>query len=122
MNRQWERLIEGRLSKIVIAIVSVLLISAPAFADGFSFTSGDLVVSVEGNGVEGATSGSYGDNQAGPLSLFEFDETGTTSASYVGPVSTTHPPNETGPNAGEVITPTASESSSRYASSAATYR
>jgi hypothetical protein len=84
MNRQWERLIEGRLSKIVIAIVSVLLISAPAFADGFSFTSGDLVVSVEGNGVEGATSGSYGDNQAGPLSLFEFDETGTTSASYVG--------------------------------------
>jgi len=47
-------------------------------------TQGDLVVSVEGAGVFGATSGPYTDNQAAPLSLFEFAQTGTTSATYVG--------------------------------------
>jgi hypothetical protein len=49
-----------------------------------AFTAGDLVVSVEGNGVVGATSGPYTDNQAAPLSLFEYSQTGATSASYVG--------------------------------------
>jgi len=49
-----------------------------------TLTPGDLVVSVEGNGVFGATSGSYTDNQAAPLSLFQFAQTGTTSATYAG--------------------------------------
>ena len=35
------------------------------------FTSGNLVVSVEGNGVPGG-SGTYGDNQAAPLTLFQY--------------------------------------------------
>jgi hypothetical protein len=35
------------------------------------FTSGNLVVSVEGNGVVGG-SGTYGDNQAAPLTLFQY--------------------------------------------------
>ena len=47
-------------------------------------TTGDLVVSVEGNGVFGASTGPYSDNQAAPLSLFEFAQTGTTSATFVG--------------------------------------
>jgi hypothetical protein len=49
-----------------------------------AFTLGDIVVSVEGNGVEGATTGAYTDNQAAPLSLFEFSTSGTSSAAYVG--------------------------------------
>jgi hypothetical protein len=48
-----------------------------------SFVPGDLVVSVEGNGVEGATTGPYGDNAAAPLTLFEYAQTGAASASYV---------------------------------------
>ena len=56
----------------------------PAAAQAFDFTLGDLVVSVEGNGVFGARSGSYTDNQAAPLTLFEFAHAGTASASYAG--------------------------------------
>jgi hypothetical protein len=59
--------------------------SAKAGGSSFTFTTGDLVVSVEGNGVEDATSGPYTDNQAAPLTLFEYDPSGTGSlASYVG--------------------------------------
>jgi PEP-CTERM motif len=47
-----------------------------------SFTAGDLVVSVEGNGNGSATT--YADNQAAPLSLYEFSSNGTSGASYVG--------------------------------------
>ncbi len=58
---------------------------APSSAADFTFTTGDLVVSVEGNGVEGAASGSYTDNQAAPLTLFEFNPNGTGApATYVG--------------------------------------
>jgi hypothetical protein len=56
--------------------------SAPAFASTI-FTAGNLVVSVEGNGVYGATSGPYTDNQAAPLTLFQYSLTGTASATYV---------------------------------------
>ena len=45
---------------------------------------GNLVVSVEGNGVMGAASGPYTDNQAAPLSLFDFAQNGTSSATYQG--------------------------------------
>ena len=56
-----------------------LLLSLPVFAQTPPhFTPGSLVVTVEGNGVPGG-SGSFGDNQASPLTLFQF----TTSGTYV---------------------------------------
>jgi hypothetical protein len=86
MNRHNEQVIENtrinQFSKIAIAGAITLLMSVPAFADPF-FTTGDLVVSVEGNGVVGATSGPYTDNQAAPLTLFQYNPTGTSSATYV---------------------------------------
>lgn len=54
---------------VLPAIVGALL-AAPSMAT--TFTAGNLVVAVEGNGVYGATSGSYTDNQATPLSLFQY--------------------------------------------------
>ena len=63
-----------------VAVVGLLLASAgPVGATSLEFTSGDLVVSVEGNGVEGAASGPYTDNQAAPLTLFEFAPDGTSA-------------------------------------------
>ncbi|WP_394779529.1 PEP-CTERM sorting domain-containing protein [Undibacterium sp.] len=70
------------LAVAAAALTSLALMSAPAFASPF-FVPGNLVVSVEGNGVYGATSGSYTDNQASPLTLFQFQTNGTSSASYV---------------------------------------
>jgi hypothetical protein len=61
------------------SLAIALLISATAFGDTL-FTTGNLVVSVEGAGLTG---GSYGDNQAAPLSLFQYAPTGTSSASFV---------------------------------------
>lgn len=56
--------------------------AAPLLAAGF-FTPGDLVVSVEGNGDPNAPAALYGDNQAAPLTLFQYSVTGTASATYV---------------------------------------
>jgi hypothetical protein len=66
---------------VLIALAGALPNVGHAFT---SFTLGDLVVSVEGNGVEGAASGPYTDNQAAPLTLFEFAPAGATAAAYVG--------------------------------------
>jgi len=95
MNRQFEK----------AAIVVAFLVSAPAFA-GTIFDTGNLVVSVEGCGIEGgnastcaitngtgtgslnSTLGGYGDNQAGPLTLFQFTTTGTYVNSLVLPQTT----------------------------------
>ncbi len=64
--------------KSVVAIT--LLMSASAFASPI-FTVGNLVVSVEGAGLTG---GSYTDNQAAPLSLFQYSPNGTNNpASFV---------------------------------------
>ncbi len=52
-----------------------------------TFSMGNVVVAVEGNGVYGATSGGYTDNQAAPLTLFQYMPTGTSSASYVNSVT-----------------------------------
>jgi hypothetical protein len=65
-------------------IVACLLASIALPADAAGFLPGSLVVSVEGNGVYGATSGAYTDNQAAPLTLFNYTPTGTSSASYTG--------------------------------------
>jgi hypothetical protein len=82
------------------ALAAALLMSMTAFAqDGTFFTPGNLVVAVEGCGVHGGTCtnvangtgtgggnssvGGYGDNQAAPLTLFQYTPVGTTSVSYV---------------------------------------
>jgi hypothetical protein len=66
------------------AAASALLLAASSASALSTLTPGDLVVSVEGNGVQGALSGPYTDNQAAPLTLFEFAQAGTASAAYVG--------------------------------------
>ena len=60
--------ISVRLALFVLILTGVV---TAASAQSQVFTSGNLVVSVEGNGVESG-SGSYGDNQAAPLTLFQF--------------------------------------------------
>jgi hypothetical protein len=64
-----------------IALAIGLLISVPAFAaepePSTFFVPGNLVVTVEGNGVAGAESGPYTDNQAAPLTLFQFQANST---------------------------------------------
>jgi hypothetical protein len=52
---------------------------ACAAAPAQNLTPGNLVVTVEGNGVNGATSGPFTDNQAAPLTLFQFAINGTTN-------------------------------------------
>lgn len=75
------------------------LLALPAVAQSNTqFTPGNLVVAVEGCGVYGggctvvngtgtgslnSSSGGYGDNQAAPLTLFQFAPVGTTGATYV---------------------------------------
>jgi hypothetical protein len=61
------------------SLIFALLISALAFGDTL-FTAGNLVVSVEGAGLTGGT---YTDNEAAPLSLFQYAPTGTSGASFV---------------------------------------
>lgn len=79
----------------IAAAVGMLLMTPAAFADSF-FVPGNLVVSVEGNGVAGATSGPYRDNQAAPMTLFQYKTSGTSSASYVN--SLTLPQSNSGKN------------------------
>jgi hypothetical protein len=74
---------------VMPAMLAAIATAGPAQADPFSFTAGDLVVSVEGNGSgtasggasatgnTGGSAGIYQDNQAAPLSLYEFTTTGT---------------------------------------------
>ena len=66
----------------VLLLLATTTLAASARAAEF-FVPGNLVVSVEGNGVPGALSGPYTDNQAAPLTLFQFSHSGTSSASYV---------------------------------------
>ena len=71
------------LASAAAAVGGLLLGSAVAAQTIGYFSPGDLVVSVEGNGVAGGT-GTYTDNQAAPLTLFEYGTTGTSSATYAG--------------------------------------
>jgi hypothetical protein len=85
------------------ALTTALLVSLPAFAQQAPlFTPGNLVVVVEGCGVIGGTCagvangtgtgtgnsslGGYGDNQAAPMTLFQYSPMGTQSAAYVNSV------------------------------------
>src|ERR1700728_1257688 len=82
-----------------IALATALLMSIPAFAQTPQFTPGNLVVVVEGCGVYNGTctsipngtgtgagnssAGGYGDNQAAPITLFQFLPSGTAGVTYV---------------------------------------
>jgi hypothetical protein len=68
-------LLKTRLLISVAAIAAVLPAIAPARAQSISsFTKGDVVVSVEG---DGSNTGSYADNQAAPLTLYEYGSSGS---------------------------------------------
>jgi hypothetical protein len=81
-------------------LVSLALFPVLALTQHFAFaqetpyfTPGNLLVVVEGCGAHGGTctsvpygtgtSGGYGDNQAGPLTLFQYTPNGITSVNYV---------------------------------------
>lgn len=93
-----ESVFGGRATKIALAVA--FLTCLPVFAQQSVqtsaqpttfFTPGNLVVSVEGCGVNGGTctsvigatgaGGSYGDNQAAPLTLFQFAPNASTPTS-----------------------------------------
>ncbi len=65
--------------KKIAVLASFVLMTGSAFA-GTIFNAGDIVVSVEGAGLTGGT---YSDNQAAPLSLFQYSPSGTSSATFV---------------------------------------
>jgi hypothetical protein len=86
--------------QISFIVGSLLLASVPALAQSSPvFTQGNLVVVVEGCGVHGGTctnvpngtgsgagtssAGGYGDNQAAPITLFQYTPSGTTGATFV---------------------------------------
>src|ERR1700733_9879574 len=91
------------IARVCVCLAILLAISTgsvtAAFAQTPFFTSGNLVVSVEGCGVEGGTCtnvpngtgngtgnssvGGYGDNQSAPLTLFQFTPNGTSGVTYV---------------------------------------
>jgi hypothetical protein len=72
----------GRISVCLVFAVFLCCTSVSrAFAQSTPFfAAGNLVVSVEGNGVEAGT-GSYGDNQAAPFTLFQFQLNASTPTS-----------------------------------------
>jgi hypothetical protein len=74
-NQGAQVLLKTRLLISVAAIAAVLPAIAPARAQSISsFTEGDVVVSVEG---DGSNTGSYTDNQAAPLTLYEYGAGGS---------------------------------------------
>ena len=92
----------GLKQSVLFALIAIAagghLLSSQAKAQTISsFTAGDLVVSVEGNGAAGGagsttgvpyigpyTGGPYTDNQGAPLTLFQYGLNGTSSATYAG--------------------------------------
>jgi hypothetical protein len=78
---------------LVVFLVFLSATSAFAQQQAPFFSPGNLVVAVEGCGVHGGTctnvlngtgpGGSYGDNQAAPLTLFQYAPNGTSSISFV---------------------------------------
>lgn len=70
-----------RVVLISAAVAIALGTQVPARADTLSFAAGDLVVSAEGEGISGST---FTDNQAAPITLYQFVVNGTSSASGAG--------------------------------------
>ncbi len=87
-NQNWLRASRARLFGGVAFSALALWLGSSAAASALTFTQGDLVVSVEGNGSgtasggtgatgnSGGSSTTYLDNQAAPLTLYEFKTTG----------------------------------------------
>jgi hypothetical protein len=90
------------IRRSVVSVPFILLVAnfiPGAWAQTPTFTPGNLVVTVEGCGVHGGTctsvingtgngsgnssNGGYGDNEAGPITLFQYTPNGTASANYV---------------------------------------
>lgn len=65
----------------LLALVAGTVLSGSAQAASF-FNPGNLVVLVEGAGVRGGTAKPYSDNQAAPITLYQYKHTGTSSATY----------------------------------------
>lgn len=63
------------------AVVLALGLQSYALADSLTFDAGDLIISAEGEGISGTT---YTDNQAAPITLYQFAVNGTSSASAAG--------------------------------------
>jgi PEP-CTERM motif len=74
----------SRRARMLAGCAGAMALAASSAHAASMLIPGNLVVSVEGNGVMGATSGAFTDNQAAPLSLFDFAQNGTTSATYQG--------------------------------------
>src|SRR5208282_6104354 len=93
-----------KIARMLVSFVLFVLLCAGFVTGAFGqatpfFNAGNLVVSVEGCGVEGGTctnipngtgngSGNssntgYGDNQAAPLTLFQYTPNGTANVSFV---------------------------------------
>lgn len=93
-----ERVFHRQIWKAAL-LLPVLLIPGQMSAQTPFFKPGNLVVAVEGCGVHGGTctsvrngkgtgagnssAGGYGDNQASPLTLFQYVPSGTSSVAYV---------------------------------------
>jgi hypothetical protein len=79
------RLLKGASARIALPFASGLALyvgfAATAQAQSFSFNPGDLVVSVEG---DGSNTGTYLDNQAAPLTLYQYSLNGTSSLTAAG--------------------------------------
>ena len=92
------------MTRRVVVSLAVLAALVPGQGSAFAqenpwFTPGNVVVVVEGCGVHGgnctsvpygtgtgagnSSTGGYGDNQAGPLTLFQYSVNGTASATFV---------------------------------------
>jgi len=69
------------VTRITFAVAMALGCQTVAFADSLTFTAGDLVVSAEGDGISGNT---YTDNQAAPITLYQFSVNGTSAVSAAG--------------------------------------
>jgi hypothetical protein len=69
------------VTRITFAVALALGCQTIAFADSLTFTAGDLIVSAEGDGISGNT---YTDNQAAPITLYQFSVNGTSAASAAG--------------------------------------
>ena len=73
-------LLRRAVQSYVIRIAAIALVTAASAFAAPLYLPGNLVVSVEGNG---SGTGNYGDNQAAPLTLYQYHPNGTTSASFV---------------------------------------
>jgi hypothetical protein len=61
-------------TRFLISVAAVAALSPASAQSISSFAPGDVVVSVEG---DGGNTGSYTDNQAAPLTLYEYSSNGS---------------------------------------------